>query len=97
MIPIRGTHIPSSNGDIHTANSPVFKKRKDNEVKEYRKPTHAPLFVIGAQIYSYNGITLPRNMPLTIDNNTPSINIRFEAPKITQKLVSHHALSLAPP
>ena len=46
-------------------------------MKEDRKPTNAPLFVIGAQIYSNNGITHPCSMPLTIDNNLQSINTRF--------------------
>ena len=52
-------------------------KRKYNEVKEYRKPTDAPLFFIGTHIYSYNGITHTCHMPLTADNDLPSINIRF--------------------
>ena len=56
-----------------------MKKRKNNEVKEYRKPTDAPLFIIYAQIYSYNGINLPCCIPLTDYNNLQLINIRFES------------------
>ena len=52
-------------------------KSKDSEVKEDSKPTYAHLFFIGDKIYSYNDMTLPCRMPLTIDNNPPSINIRF--------------------
>ena len=44
-----------------------MKKRKDNEVKEDQKPTDYILFVIGAQIFSYNGIIHPRCMPLTVE------------------------------
>ena len=54
-----------------------MKKRKKNEVKEDSKPTNYPLFVIGTKIYSYNGITCPRLMPLTSDDNLPSIDIRL--------------------
>ena len=50
---------------------------KKNEVKEDRKPTDDPLFVIGAQIYSYNGINLYSCMPLTVNNKLQSINICF--------------------
>ena len=35
------------------------------------------IFFISAQIYSYNGLTRPRCMHPTIDNNLPSIDIRF--------------------
>ena len=54
-----------------------MKKRKENEVRGDRKPTNAPLFIIGAKIYSYNGITRPRRIPLTIYKNLPLINIRY--------------------
>ena len=54
-----------------------MKKRKGNEFKEDRKPTDAPLFFIGYQIYSYDGITHPCYMPLIVDNNRSSIIIRF--------------------
>ena len=54
-----------------------MKKREVNEVKEDRKPTDAHLFVIDIQIYSYNGITHPFWMSLTIDNNLPLININL--------------------
>ena len=46
-------------------------------MKEDRKPNYAPLFVIGCQIYSNIDIARPRHTPLTIDNNFPSIHIRF--------------------
>ena len=54
-----------------------MEKRKDNESKEDGKPYDDPLFVIGAQIYSYTGMTRPSHMPLTVDNNLPSIIICF--------------------
>ena len=48
-----------------------MKKRKENEVKEDRKPTADTLFVIGAQIYSYNSITRTCCTPLTVKKNLP--------------------------
>ena len=54
-----------------------MKKSRVKELKEDRKPNDAPLFVIGSQIYSYNGIARPRCMPLNIENNLPLFNIRL--------------------
>ena len=74
-------HLPLQIAVIGTLITPPHKKSKENESKEDREPTDATLFVIGAQIYGYNGITLPSHMPLTIDKNLLSINICF---RITQ-------------
>ena len=54
---------------MHIDNTPACKRRGINEVKEDSKPSDAPLFFIGTQIYSYNGIPQPRLITLTIDNN----------------------------
>ena len=62
---------------MHIDNTPACKRRGINEVKEDSKPTDAPLFLIGAQIYSYNGITRPRHMLLAVEKKTLSINICF--------------------
>ena len=51
--------------------------KTNNEVKEDRKPTDDPLFVIGYQIYIYNGKNLYICMPLTANNKLQSIHIRF--------------------
>ena len=72
-------------------------KRKYNEVKGDRKTNYDSLFVIGAQIYSYNGITLPHCMTLTVDNKSHILIFILEAPRITQKSVSHNKLTLTPP
>ena len=74
-----------------------MKKSKDNEFKEDSKSTDALLFVIGDQIYSYNGITHPCFTPLTVKKTSQILISVLEAPKITQKLVLHQKYTLVPP
>ena len=81
---------------IDTSITLLNEKSKDKELKEDRKPTDAPLFVIGAKIYSYNGIIRPHYMPLTVATTSHRLIPILEAPRITQKLVSHNTLTLSP-
>ena len=74
-----------------------MKKSKDNEVKNFRKPTDDPLFIIGIQIYSYNGITRLVKFPSPLTTTYPRLTSILEALRMTQKLVSKHSFSLALP